>query len=63
MNLVPPDLLAIMQCPVCAGTLEESAERSALVCSKCGRAYPVDDNGIPDMVVDESGAPEAGPPG
>jgi uncharacterized protein YbaR (Trm112 family) len=24
-----------------------------LICSKCGRKYPVDEQGIPDMVVEE----------
>ena len=51
-TLISPDLLAIMQCPLCAGELAERNEPSALVCQKCGHAYPVID-GIPNMVVDE----------
>jgi SAM-dependent methyltransferase len=35
-----------LRCPVCRGTLEGEA---ALVCTSCGRAYPVED-GIPRML-------------
>lgn len=55
--LISPDLLAIMQCPVCAGTLFERPEPPALVCSDCGRAYPVRD-GIPVMLVEEAEEPD-----
>lgn len=55
--LIAPELLAIMQCPACAGELFERPEPPALVCSDCGRAYPVRD-GIPVMLIDE--AEEAG---
>ncbi len=51
-DLVPPDLLAIMQCPVCGGTLQAAPQQRILVCTQCGRTYPVDEHGIPDMVVD-----------
>jgi len=52
-TLVPPELLAIMQCPACAGSLTERPDPPALVCGSCGRAYPVRD-GIPVMLVDEA---------
>ncbi len=55
-RLVPPDLLAIMQCPACAGELSERPEPPALVCSSCHRAYPVRD-GIPVMLIDEADPP------
>jgi uncharacterized protein YbaR (Trm112 family) len=51
--LIDPELLAIMQCPACAGDLSERHDRPALVCASCGRAYPVDD-GIPVMLIDEA---------
>jgi len=51
-TLISSDLLAIMQCPLCAGELVERNEPPALVCSKCGHRYPVVD-GIPNMVVEE----------
>ncbi|MFC2153399.1 Trm112 family protein [Actinomycetota bacterium] len=50
-TLVPPELLAIMQCPACTGDLAERPDPPALVCRACGRAYPVRD-GIPVMLVD-----------
>lgn len=53
VTLVSPDLLAIMQCPQCAGELAEQREPPALVCQKCGHVYPVTD-GIPNMVVSEA---------
>ena len=51
-TLISPDLLAIMQCPLCTGTLAEQQDPAALVCQKCGHAYPVVD-GIPDMIVED----------
>jgi uncharacterized protein YbaR (Trm112 family) len=57
--LIAPSLLAIMQCPACAGELSERREPPALVCSACGRAYAVTD-GIPNMIVEEAEpAPES----
>ncbi len=57
--LVPPDLLAIMQCPECAGELSERQDPPALVCADCRRAYPVRD-GIPVMLVEEAEVPPEG---
>ena len=51
--LVSPDLLAIMQCPACAGDLSERMENPALVCADCGRAYPIRE-GIPVMLIEEA---------
>jgi uncharacterized protein YbaR (Trm112 family) len=54
--LIEPSLLAIMQCPACAGELSERHENPALVCGSCGRAYAVT-NGIPNMIIEESTLP------
>lgn len=51
-TLISPELLAIMQCPLCTGELAEQIEPPALVCQKCGHVYPVTD-GIPNMIVDD----------
>jgi uncharacterized protein len=48
---IPEDLLAIMACPVCHGTLEE--REAALACTACGLHYPVRD-GIPIMLPEEA---------
>ena len=55
--LVPADLLEIMQCPACTGSLSERPSPPALVCVDCGRAYPVRD-GIPVMLVEEAESPD-----
>ena len=54
---VDKDLLEILACPVDKKPLREDADR--LVCTACGRRYPVRD-GIPVMLVDEAEGPAAG---
>jgi uncharacterized protein YbaR (Trm112 family) len=56
MNL-DPALLDLIVCPACRGALAVDEERSELVCSSCGRAYPVRDD-IPVLLVDEARRPE-----
>jgi uncharacterized protein YbaR (Trm112 family) len=48
-RLLPDGLLEIMQCPRCAGTLEEDIALSQLRCAACDTRYPVED-GIPVML-------------
>jgi uncharacterized protein YbaR (Trm112 family) len=48
---VDPELLAILACPVDHAPVRDEATH--LVCSVCGRRYPVRD-GIPVMLVDEA---------
>lgn len=48
---VSPDLLAILVCPLDKGRLR--SERDVLVCTVCGRRYPVED-GIPNMLVEDA---------
>jgi uncharacterized protein YbaR (Trm112 family) len=57
-------LLAILACPVCRAPLRDQTDepdRPELVCTGCGRAYPVRD-GIPVLLVSEARAPEPQPP-
>ncbi len=54
MALLPEGLLDIMQCPECAGPLQERPEPPALVCEACRLAYPVADGGIPVMLAEEA---------
>lgn len=49
-SVIDPELLAMLVCPVDHAALD--LVESNLVCSECGRSYPVID-GIPNMVVDE----------
>lgn len=53
--LLPPALLAIMQCPKCGGELSERAEPPSLVCAKCRSTYRIEE-GIPVMLIDEAGS-------
>jgi len=57
MSLIDPQLAAILVCPVDKSDLREDEATSHLVCTQCGRRYPVQD-GIPVMLVEEA---EGGP--
>jgi uncharacterized protein len=51
---VDKELLEILACPVDKAPVREEGDR--LVCTKCGRRYPVRD-GIPVMLIDEAEPP------
>jgi uncharacterized protein YbaR (Trm112 family) len=53
MSLIPAELAAILRCPVDKADLTEDLEGSRLVCTECGRRYPVRD-GIPIMLIEEA---------
>lgn len=57
MSLIDPTLAAILVCPVDKAELTEDTPAERLVCTECGRRYPVRD-GIPIMLVDQA---EGGP--
>ena len=57
-RLLPEGLIDIMQCLVCAGTLDEDVAASQLVCTSCGRRYPVED-GTPVMLAEAVIMPES----
>jgi hypothetical protein len=46
----------LLACPACLGSLR--AETSRLVCTACGRAYPVVD-GIPVLIAERAAMPTA----
>ena len=52
------ELLALLRCPACRATFEAPGEGTVgeLVCSECGRRYPVR-NGVPVLLVDEAVLP------
>jgi uncharacterized protein len=52
-------LLEILVCPACHGAVEHKERRRAIVCTTCGRRYPVRD-GIPVMLVEEATEPTDG---
>jgi uncharacterized protein YbaR (Trm112 family) len=54
MSAIAPELLAILRCPKCKGTLRTlSSPFEALECSACRLRYAVRD-GIPIMLIDEA---------
>jgi uncharacterized protein YbaR (Trm112 family) len=56
-----PELLEILACPNCHGSLAVDHDRDELVClaADCGLAYPVRD-GIPVLLIDEARRPDHG---
>jgi uncharacterized protein YbaR (Trm112 family) len=61
VGLLDPLLAEILVCTVDKSELIEDEPNRVLICSKCGRRYPVDEQGIPDMVVDDVAGEEAEP--
>ena len=57
-------LLDVLRCPHCRGPFVTPDDRAPgeLVCSSCGRAYPVR-GGVPVLLVDEARLPGAEPGG
>lgn len=49
--MIDEALMRILACPACRGDVAQ--EGSKIVCSKCGRKYPIKD-GIPIMLTDEA---------
>lgn len=50
-------LLEILACPVCHAEVRQEGDR--IVCSGCGRRYPIRD-GLPIMLIDEAELPQPG---
>ena len=48
-----PDLVAILVCPQCKGTLVMEPAETGFICHACRLRYPVRE-GIPVMLVDEA---------
>jgi len=49
---VPKDLLEIMACPKCKGDIQEKG--MFILCKKCKLAYPVLDENVPDMLIEDA---------
>jgi uncharacterized protein YbaR (Trm112 family) len=49
-QVIDPDLLSLLVCPLDKQPVRLSGE--TLVCTACGRVYPIED-GIPNMLVDD----------
>ncbi len=53
--MIDKELLDILACPACKSEVELREEK--IVCTKCGRRYPLKDD-IPVMLIDEAELPE-----
>ncbi len=53
--MIDKELLKILVCPVCKGTLELNETNAQLTCAQCKVGYPIED-GIPNLLPD-SGKP------
>jgi hypothetical protein len=53
LSLIDPTLAEVLVCPVDKADLEEDIGAGRLVCTECGRRYPVRE-GIPIMLVDQA---------
>jgi len=49
---IKKELLEVLACPICKGDILE--KDMFLVCEKCKKAYPVLDEKIPDMLIDDA---------
>jgi len=47
-------LLDIIVCPECKEELELKENAKGLKCNKCNRVFPIDDNGIPHLLLEEA---------
>ena len=46
---LPKDLFDILACPLCRADLEYTKDKKWLLCTKCGKKYPIKE-GIPIML-------------
>jgi uncharacterized protein YbaR (Trm112 family) len=53
--MIDKELLEILACPLCK--TEVRFENNKIVCTNCGRRYPIKDD-IPVMLIDEAKLPE-----
>ena len=53
--MISKELLDILACPLCKTDVR--LENDRIVCTKCGRRYPIKDE-IPVMLIDEAELPE-----
>lgn len=51
---ISQELLDILVCPVCKAKVELKPDGSGLKCVNCKRVYPVLDDEIPVMMVDQA---------
>lgn len=50
---IKKELLEILACPACKGTIKHNEDDDTLICQECRRSYPIRDD-IPVMLVEEA---------
>ena len=56
MNMISPDLLAILRCPMNPSRTRLLVQDDRLVCERCALKFPIKD-GFPVLVVEEAELP------
>ena len=46
---IPKELFDILACPLCRADLEYSKDKKKLLCSGCGKKYPIEEE-IPNLL-------------
>ena len=52
--MIKPELLDILACPKCKDKVVLAENGKHLICNKCKVKYPVNDQGIPIMLIDRA---------
>ncbi len=52
--MISKELLDILACPQCKGDLDYDTENSKLICKTCRMRFPILDNDIPNMLVEDA---------
>lgn len=51
--MLSKELLDILACPKCKGSLDYDKKSGKLICKKCRLKYKIN-NGIPDMLIEDA---------
>ena len=49
---LPKDLMGVLACPKCKGDIKE--KDMFIICDKCKLAYPILDEDVPDMLIEDA---------
>jgi len=52
--MLKKELLEIMACPKCKGSVKYEQKSKKITCSKCRLQYPVIGTGIPNMLIEDA---------
>lgn len=48
------DILEVLACPKCKGTLKYNKKKNKLICKNCRLKFPVLKGDIPDMLIEDA---------